>query len=467
MTKQKHIPSTVLVITITALSLSGCSLSNDQKAPTEQVKATYQIIATTANQDMSMQDIKPIIDYRAKVKKLRSINSEVVDNTLVLTGDTSELTPVIAEKMTEINQLSIGEKRKNFTGEEITRKKTYNEGQKDSMNRAYEEAKESPDSFDDVVTTYSENTNLIDKSVHDFQTGKGLQREIADTLFATGTGSITKLVTTSNMLWFAKVLDRKEHEEITAQHILISYIGSKAQNPYLHRTKSQAEKFMNEIKDTITPKNFSAKARELSDDASNSGKGGSLGNFPRGVMSRAFEDAAFSAELNQVVGPVETEFGWHFILVTKKESVPFVKYQDIVRFLKPLTPESGYVPVLHIGNKIHDIKPQVKSTPTEETTGSGSTTETKDYRLVITFNNEGRQMLLDFAKSHKDLSNFALMIDNAPYWKLTSDDQITSDGTLVLQGELTEEQVRTFEAEMKSYSLPTGIQLIDFQVIQK
>src|SRR3990172_3985858 len=104
--------------------------------------------------------------------------------------------------------------------------------------------------------------------------------------------------------------------------------------------------------------------------------------------------AAFSAELNQVVGPVETEFGWHFILVTKKESVPFVKYQDIVRFLKPLTPESGYVPVLHIGNKIHDIKPQVKSTPTEETTGSGSTTETKDYRLVITFNNEGRQMLL-------------------------------------------------------------------------
>jgi len=324
-----------------------------------------------------------------------------------------------------------------------------------------------PDSFDDVVTTYSENTNLIDKSVHDFQTGKGLQREIADTLFATGTGSITKLVTTSNMLWFAKVLDRKEHEEITAQHILISYIGSKAQNPYLHRTKSQAEKFMNEIKDTITPKNFSAKARELSDDASNSGKGGSLGNFPRGVMSRAFEDAAFSAELNQVVGPVETEFGWHFILVTKKESVPFVKYQDIVRFLKPLTPESGYVPVLHIGNKIHDIKPQVKSTPTEETTGSGSTTETKDYRLVITFNNEGRQMLLDFAKSHKDLSNFALMIDNAPYWKLTSDDQITSDGTLVLQGELTEEQVRSFEAEMKSYSLPTGIQLIDFQVIQK
>src|SRR3990172_3985856 len=286
MTKQKHIPSTVLVITITALSLSGCSLSNDQKAPTEQVKATYQIIATTANQDMSMKDMKPIIDYRAKVKKLRSINSEVVDNTLVLTGDTSELTPVIAEKMTEINQLSIGEKRKNFTGEEITRKKTYNEGQKDSMNRAYEEAKESPDSFDDVVTTYSENTNLIDKSVHDFQTGKGLQREIADTLFATGTGSITKLVTTSNMLWFAKVLDRKEHEEITAQHILISYIGSKAQNPYLHRTKSQAEKFMNEIKDTITPKNFSAKARELSDDASNSGKGGILGRVESSSRTR-------------------------------------------------------------------------------------------------------------------------------------------------------------------------------------
>lgn len=49
------------------------------------------------------------------------------------------------------------------------------------------------------------------------------------------------------------------------------------------------------------------------------GDGGDLGYFSKGVMVKAFEDAAFSAELNQVTEPVQTQFGWHLILVTDKE----------------------------------------------------------------------------------------------------------------------------------------------------
>ncbi len=466
MTKPKNIPSSLFVVAAVAIVISGCTLRSEEPIKSgPQAKATYQIIATTANKNVDIQDIKPILDYRARLNKLIGFQSEIVDNKLTATADSAQFTREAAKKLTEINQLSIGEKRNSFTAEEIARKKTYNEGQKDSLNRGYAEAQENPADFDSIVTTYSENTDLTNKSIHNFQRKVGMQKEIADTLFSTGTGSITDLVSTPEMVWFAKVLDRQEQEEITAQHILISYIGSKAKNPYLHRTKSQAEKYVNEIKDSITAKNFAEKAKEISDDSSNSGKGGSLGAFPHGVMARAFEDAAFSAELNQVIGPIATEFGWHFILVTKKETIPFVMYQDVVRFLKPLTPQSGFVPVLHIGNEIKDIQAQVKSTPVEETTGSGSITEEKDYRLVITFSREGIDMLLDFANTHKDLNNLAFMLDDAPYWKLTADDQISSDGTIILQGDLTEEQVRKFTAEMKSYSLPTGIQLIDYQII--
>ncbi len=44
--------------------------------------------------------------------------------------------------------------------------------------------------------------------------------------------------------------------------------------------------------------------------------GGDLGYFGRGMMVKPFEEAAFSAELNKVTNPVQTQFGWHLIKVT-------------------------------------------------------------------------------------------------------------------------------------------------------
>ena len=47
-------------------------------------------------------------------------------------------------------------------------------------------------------------------------------------------------------------------------------------------------------------------------------KGGYLGCFGRGQMVKAFEKAAFNSELNKVVGPIKTEFGYHLIWVNRK-----------------------------------------------------------------------------------------------------------------------------------------------------
>jgi peptidyl-prolyl cis-trans isomerase C len=44
-------------------------------------------------------------------------------------------------------------------------------------------------------------------------------------------------------------------------------------------------------------------------------KGGDLGEFRRGQMVKAFDDAVFKGELLTVLGPVKTQFGFHLIKV--------------------------------------------------------------------------------------------------------------------------------------------------------
>lgn len=61
---------------------------------------------------------------------------------------------------------------------------------------------------------------------------------------------------------------------------------------------------------------FADAARRWSADPFNQASGGDLGWFARGYMVDPFEEAAFEAEVGRVVGPVETVFGLHLVLVT-------------------------------------------------------------------------------------------------------------------------------------------------------
>ena len=66
--------------------------------------------------------------------------------------------------------------------------------------------------------------------------------------------------------------------------------------------------------------NFSALANEHSQDPGNQGNnGGDLGWFKKGRMVKPFEDAAFEADIGQIVGPVKSSFGYHIIYVRDKK----------------------------------------------------------------------------------------------------------------------------------------------------
>ena len=91
-------------------------------------------------------------------------------------------------------------------------------------------------------------------------------------------------------------------EQVRASHILV-------------KTENEANILKENIKNAD---DFAAAAAQHSECPSGA-NGGDLGFFPRGMMVKPFEDAAFSLEIGKVSEPVKTQFGWHLILVTDKK----------------------------------------------------------------------------------------------------------------------------------------------------
>jgi parvulin-like peptidyl-prolyl isomerase len=75
---------------------------------------------------------------------------------------------------------------------------------------------------------------------------------------------------------------------------------------------------------------FRMLATEQSDDPAAAAQGGSLDCQARGNLVPAFEEAAFALPVGQVSGPVETDFGFHLILVDERRELPFEEVQGQV-----------------------------------------------------------------------------------------------------------------------------------------
>ena len=79
-------------------------------------------------------------------------------------------------------------------------------------------------------------------------------------------------------------------------------------------SKKKSLLFLKELKEKIkNGTDFSKVAEEYSSDPGSKNNGGSLGWVKRGMLVKSFETVAFTAELNVVVGPIETDFGFHLI----------------------------------------------------------------------------------------------------------------------------------------------------------
>ena len=93
--------------------------------------------------------------------------------------------------------------------------------------------------------------------------------------------------------------DAKPQTEYNAAHILVA-------------TEEEA----NALKEQLAGgADFAELAKAKSTDTGSGANGGDLGWFGLGMMVKPFEDAVVGAKVGEVTGPVQTDFGYHLVLV--------------------------------------------------------------------------------------------------------------------------------------------------------
>ena len=115
-------------------------------------------------------------------------------------------------------------------------------------------------------------------------------------------------------------------EERRASHILLS-APTTASDTDIAAARSKAEEIILQIKQA--PQSFADLAKQHSQDAGSADKGGDLGFFGRGTMVKAFEDEIFQMEVEEIRGPVQTEFGFHIIKLSEIKAGKEVNFDEV------------------------------------------------------------------------------------------------------------------------------------------
>lgn len=159
-----------------------------------------------------------------------------------------------------------------------------------------------------------------------------LDYEIANTIYEDLTpGRIVGPIITGDEVRLIKIQDTRESDDelVRARHILFRFSDQSDEGKRATRQEAQDVKSRLE-----NGEDFDTLAKLFSSDNSSAIRGGDLGWFGRGKMVEPFENAAFGASEGRIVGPIESQFGYHLIEVTDRTNQE-VRLADYVQPIEP------------------------------------------------------------------------------------------------------------------------------------
>lgn len=193
---------------------------------------------------------------------------------------------------------------------------------------------------------------------------KDLRNQIKMQKLANAAGKI-KVSDADCKFFYEKNKDKFKHnDQVRASHILISAneyqigeeisSGSKKKieekelkvkvEKVMAEKKAEAEKLAKELQ--ADNSKFAAYAKKYSEDENSAKQGGDLGFFAKDRMVPEFAEAAFKAKPNTVTEPVQSQFGYHIIMVTDRRAAGVVPYEKAKSDIKDYLTQEKQVKAL-------------------------------------------------------------------------------------------------------------------------
>ncbi|MBU2542512.1 protein translocase subunit SecD [Patescibacteria group bacterium] len=247
--------------------------------------------------------------------------------------------------------------------------------------------------------------------------------------------------------------ERDGEKQVSASHILICYLGSQGCDSPVY-TKKEALDKAQEIYDQANADNFTDLAKENSTDFSNKDQGGALGSFGRGMMVPKFEEAVFNASVGQIIGPVETDFGYHIIYKTDESAS---KEYELWRVLVKTKKETDILPPTEQWKNTDLSGKQLERSEVVSDPQTGA------VQVSLAFDNEGKELFKEITTRNVGLP-VAIFLDGQPISVPTVNEPI-SDGRAVISGSFNLQEARLLSQRLNAGALPVPIELIAQQSV--
>lgn len=183
---------------------------------------------------------------------------------------------------------------------------------------------------------------------HNYLMVEDIEPEIYAILSILKPGQVAGPINRPDGTYFLRVDDIRSglNEVVKASHILVNFGNNK------DSARAETLRILREARSN--PSNFPMLAMQYSQDPGSGQRGGDLGYFGKGRMVPPFEEAAFSAKVGEIVGPVESQFGFHIIKVEDKRSEE-LKYSEL-----RLSPTLSTSTKSQLFREAHSMKRQIE-----------------------------------------------------------------------------------------------------------
>ena len=250
-----------------------------------------------------------------------------------------------------------------------------------------------------------------------------------------------------------KRIGEKDGEtEVSASHLLICYQGS--QGCTSTSTKEQALAKIVNLKSQITTQNFSSLAKLNSTEPGAATSGGDLGFFKKGQMVPEFETAVWNTATNTIVGPVETQFGYHLI---HRKVARTQKVYDVSRVFLRFRQKTDIVPPSGGWKSTGLSGKQLKRA--EVTTDQ----QTGQVQVSLQFNDEGTKLFAEITGRNVG-KQVAIYLDGEPISVPRVNEAITG-GSAVISGSFTITEAKLLSQRLNSGALPVPVELLSQQKV--